>query len=281
MLVSCPIDRYVHVTVTRRVDGSLSLPYDCEKAAQAAARVRELMNGPSRFGAEVAIDSPLPRGRGYASSTADVVGVSAAMAAALGGELSAEQLGCLACEIEPSDSIMFPGWAAFAYHSGAWHQPLGTGLHLPLVILDPGEAIDTVTFNRTLDLKRVAVLESQTREALALLTAGAQQRRADLLGAASRLSAMAYQQAHHSDLVEQALRWADELSARGVVRAHSGSIVGVLFDSDGAATEAKAWLGSRFYGEVTLAHTTGGGASPLPPLLSFGDRRGGRGRDGR
>lgn len=254
VLVSCPIDRRIEVRLTRSADGSVCLPAGCTKAACALERVRALL-GQAHAGAKVDILNPLPRGRGYASSTADIVGVSVAMAAALGAELSPEQLGRLACEIEPSDGIMFPGWSLFAYRSGEWHRPLGEGVCLPLVILDPGESVDTVIFNRKLDLQRVRVLEPQTRESLALMGEGLRRRSAEYIGAAARLSASAYQQVAASRLVEQAMGWAQALHAYGPVRAHSGSIVGIVFDTDFAALDAIAWLRRRFAGDVVFTHT--------------------------
>jgi hypothetical protein len=59
--------------------------------------------------------------------------------------------------------------------------------------------------------------------------------------------------------VEQAASWADDLQVAGPLRAHSGSIVGLLFENDEHAVEAREWLARRFAGEIHLTHTTGGG----------------------
>lgn len=264
VLVSCPIARYAEVQLERRKDSRLVLPPDCDKATQATAQMRALGGQPD-FGADIRIKSALPRGRGYASSTADVVGVAAAAALALGVQLSPKQLGRLACTIEPSDSTMFPGLTAFAYRSGAWHQTLGPAWQWPLVILDGGVTVDTVTFNHKLDFERVKRLEPETRDALAWLAEGMRQGDVHGVGAAGRLSALAYQRVYHSELVEEAVRWADELKACGVVRAHSGSIVGLLFSASEPALEALAWLRPRFPGAAALTQTIGGGVSHIPP----------------
>ncbi len=254
VLVSCPIDRYSRVRAGLRSDGHLRItPRRCVKSLQAARAVLAL--GDYRGGLDLAVTSALPQGRGYASSTADIVAVCRATSAVLGRHLSAETIGRLACGIEPSDSLMFPGWTLFAYRSGAWHVPLGAGLRLPLVILDPGSALDTVVFNRGLDLRRIAALEPQTREALALLASGLRASDPTAIGAAARLSAMAYQSVAYSEMVAQAAGWARTLGAGGPIRAHSGSIVGLLFAAREAAVDALNWLRPRFAGKVRLART--------------------------
>jgi L-threonine kinase len=254
VLVSCPIRRYAVVRVTLGPDDVTRIdPPDRVKALQAARAVAALAG--HRGGLTVVLNSALPLGRGYASSTADLVAASRATAEAISYNLPDSVIGRLACAIEPSDSLMFPGWTLFAYRCGAWHTPLGPGLSLPLVVLDTGQAIDTVAFNQGLDLTRVAALEPTTREAVALLKEGLVQADSAVIGAAAMLSARAYQAIAYSALVDQVLRWASEFRAAGVVRAHSGSLVGLVFASAEAAADVAQWLRPSFAGETKVTRT--------------------------
>jgi len=261
LLVSCPIERRVRARLNSEERAGVHVtPADCVKAQQAAYLVLERANGSAnRCAYSISIQDGLERSRGYATSTADVVATSAVLATALNVALSEQELAQIACQIEPSDSIMFSGWCALAYRSAAWHQALGEGLRLPLLVLDAGVEVDTLAFNRSLDWKRVAALEAPTRQALALLQAGMNAKDWRLLGAAARLSASTYQAVCHSSLVESALDWAVRLGAGGPLRAHSGSIVGLLFAEEEQARSAMRRLAGEFKGSLALTHTAPGG----------------------
>jgi L-threonine kinase len=266
VLVSCPVELYSTAhAVGQESLGVQVLTPDISKAEQAAADV--LARSGSGPGLALSIASSLPRGRGYASSTADIAAASMAAAQVCGLPMNASDLAQLACTIEPSDSTMFPDWTLFAYRSAGWQQPLGAALRLPLLILDPGGGLDTLHYNQTLDLKRVAALEGQTQAALAIFQEGLLRGDYRLLGSAARSSARAYQAVCYSSLVEEALGWAAALDAGGPLRAHSGSIVGLLFDDDECAYDARRWLSGRFDGEIHLTHTTGGGVEVIECLV--------------
>lgn len=264
VLVSCPIDIGARARVTSGGNGAgvSVMPPDREKAARAVqSLLARAAEGPpvSSRSWSVSIDDPLPKGRGYATSTADVSAAAAALAAALEKPLSSEEIAALACEIEPSDSVMFSGLCLLAYRTGAWSRPLGEAPRLSLLILDAGEGMDTVRYNRTLDLTRVRTLEGETRQALEALQDGMRGRDVRLLGEAARISAAAYQKIVDSALVTKALDWAPQLNAAGPLRAHSGSLVGLIFLDDDEARSAARRLEGVFHGDVRLVHTTGGG----------------------
>ena len=266
VLVSCPIELYSTArAVLRQGYGVQALTPDISKAQQAVAAIVERSG--IGMGMAVSIESSLPRSRGYASSTADIVAASVAAAQVCSMPLDANDLAQLACTIEPSDSTMFPGWTLFAYRSGSWQQPLGAAVRLPLLILDPGGGLDTLTYNQNLDLDQVALLEGQTRGALATFEEGLLRGDFRFLGRAAQASALAYQEVTYSNLVEQALGWANTLDAGGPLRAHSGSIVGLLFGDDESAADARNWLSDRFDGQIHLTHTTGGGVEVIECLV--------------
>jgi len=95
-LVTCPVDLYstVSVTLYQGQPGVLG-PRDCPKAIRAVLSTLAYL-GQRDLAAELIIHSPLPRGKGMASSTADVAGAAAATALALGTRLSPQELGSLA-----------------------------------------------------------------------------------------------------------------------------------------------------------------------------------------
>ena len=259
VLVSCPIGVHSRVRVTLRPDARLVAPRRLVKLHRAAQLAREYLEQPAA-GATFAVTSQLSWGRGMASSTADIVGAMAGLAGLLNQPLSPAELARLACRIEPSDSTMFAELTALAYRNGGRFEPLGTVPNLPLLLLDPGQVVDTLKFNRGLNLSALRKLGPTTLEALHLLRLGALAGDAQVIGAASSLSAVSYQSIFFNPLLSRAQQWAGATGATGVVRAHSGSIVGLLYPSGTLLTEPARWLKTRFDGVVTATRLVPGGA---------------------
>jgi L-threonine kinase len=146
-LVSCPIDRFSHCQIELVRGSGWVVPPDVPKSfAALRAAVNHLRC--TQWGDRLRLESTIPRGRGYGSSTADIGATLHTLAQALGKPLSAETVARLAVGVEPSDSTLFPGLALFAHRDGGFHQCLGAAPPLAVLLLDPGGKVDTVAFNR-------------------------------------------------------------------------------------------------------------------------------------
>ncbi len=252
VLVSCPIARYSQVTVELcagpgiRVHGASN---DYSKLHQAARLLLGYLGQPG-LGARVTVNSQLQPGRGMASSTADAVGVMIGLAMALEQSISAGELARLACQVEPSDSTMFADLTALAYRNSARFQILGPAPSLPLLMLDTEQAVDTLEFNARLNLAAVRQLAPTTKAAIELLKEGLNRNDAESIGAAATLSALSYQRVNYNPLIDRAMRWVTETGAVGLIRAHSGSVLGLLYPANTSLNGAEQWLSSRFEGTV-------------------------------
>lgn len=265
VLVSCPIALYSQVSLMLRRQPDLVTPPGPGGYAKLrlAARLALDYLGRPDLGADIEVRSQLLPGRGMASSTADMVGAMAGVSLALNQPLSPAELARLACRVEPSDSIMFAGLALLAYrNSGGRYQELGPAPALPLLMLDTGQAVDTITFNARLDLAAVRRLASTTRIALDWLNEGINNNNPEAIGAAATLSAVSYQAISYNALLPQIQQWATATGALGIVRAHSGSVVGLLYESGLNLAEPAQWLAARFYGAITPTRLVGGYSFP-------------------
>jgi len=167
-----------------------------------------------------------------ASSTADITAAVFATAAVLGEPLKWAEVGRLACQVEPSDSVFLPGLSCFTYRSGNRIRLLGSPPPLAMLVLDPGGAVDTVAFNAHMDFRSLRQIASTTGEALALLQEGVQQADGKLIAQAATLSARSFQVVSLSPLLEMAEHCARQSDAMGVVRAHSGTVFALLYPPD-------------------------------------------------
>lgn len=233
-LVSCPIDVYARVTVELAPGAPLVGPADAPKAA-AALRAALAHYGALALGGRLAIRSPLPRGKGLGSSTADVAAAIYAAARALGRPMDPRTVAALAVSVEPTDSSLFPGLALFDHRAGRRYEPLGAAPPLELVVLDEGGTVDTLAYNRRDLGALLAANEAQVREALALVRRGLVEGRSELLGRGATLSAQAHQCILPKRWLAPVLAAATAAGAVGVVTAHSGTVLGVLVDPARAA----------------------------------------------
>jgi L-threonine kinase len=236
-LVSCPIAVYARVAVRLAPGRPLAVPPDAPKAA-AALRAALASCGAPNLGGALLLDSPLPRGKGLGSSTADVAGAIYAAARALGRALDPRAVAALAVAVEPTDSSLFPGLALFDHRAGRRYEPLGPAPPLDVIVLDEGGAVDTLAYNQQDHQALLAANEPQVREALALVRRGLAQGRPDLLGRGATLSAQAHQKILPKRWLDAVVEEARVRGAVGVVAAHSGTVLGVLVDPARAATSA-------------------------------------------
>ena len=230
-LVTCPVDFYSRVKVDIYSDGpGVEAPQDCEKAAAAVRRTLfHLKNAKVR--AKLTINNPIPRGKGMASSSADLAAAIAATGLALGEEISPYQIAQIALSIEPTDGIMIPGVALFDHRAGIIRESLGPPPPMEIVALDLGGTVDTVQFNMVDRFQRWQSVDEQTGEALRLLRRGIQEQDPALVGQGASISAEASQTVLAKPRLAEVKEFAESVGAVGVNVGHSGTIMGVLLDA--------------------------------------------------
>lgn len=265
-LVTCPIDFFARVQVDLHLGGhGVEAPADCPKAAAAvSATLRHL--GREELRARLTVHSPIPRGKGMGSSTADVAAAIAATGLALGHELEPVVIGRLALSVEPTDGIMFPGLALFDHREGRICQELGPPPPMEIVALDFGGVVDTMDFNRV-DRRPVwQSVASEAAEALQLVRLGVERCDPALVGQGASLSAGAGQKILFKPQLPRVMDFAREVDAVGVNVSHSGTLIGVLLDARprrGLSTFHKA---QRAFPEAEMVQhfrLLGGGLRPV------------------
>ncbi|ETX06688.1 MAG: hypothetical protein ETSY2_15620, partial [Candidatus Entotheonella gemina] len=178
----------------------------------------------------ILLNSDLPHGRGYGSSTADIGATLFALGHASERALQPAEVAHLALRVEPTDGSLFPGWVLWDHRGGQICEDLGAPPMLSVIVLDPGGKVDTIAYNQQAHEPILRTLVSQHREAFTLLQEGIKHGDAATIGAAATLSAVAHQAILPNPLLETALRLIRDTRAAGVCRAHSGTILGLLID---------------------------------------------------
>lgn len=265
VLVSLPVDLWgtVVVQLTDDVDAmsvTPSLPH--ARAALALALDRAGWRG----GAQVRLGGEVPHARGMGSSTADVAGVIAGVAAAAGVPLSPPELVALTTQVEPSDSSPLNGLWAIDHVSGRRAQRLGG---MPegwwLAVVDSGVPV------RTADVHATSGPGPTLPAGLLAATSWADPAAVARVATESALRSQE-RLPHPAFAAVRAL--ARRLGAVGLCSAHSGSLCGLICLGSGAAIEARnalAAVGLR--AEVYRACAPGLRVAALPALQPHGQTR--------
>jgi len=228
-LISCPIGAYSIAAVRCTAGTEWHVPTYASKTRAALHAGLTYLGQPVR-GGSVHLQTTLPRGRGYGSSTADIGATLYALGQAVGRHFTPAEVGQLAVDIEPSDSSLFPGLALWDHRHGRLYEALGLPPALSIVVLDPGGVVDTLAFNQRDYRALLQRLAPQHREAFALIRDGLQQGNLAAIGAAATLSATTHQALLFNPFLTAVLTFAQEVKALGVCRAHSGTLLGLLLD---------------------------------------------------
>jgi L-threonine kinase len=237
VLVSLPVDLQGSVEVMLVHERVLSVTPSGRPKTMAALQLA-LDRVAWRGGAVVRLGGEVPPGHGMGSSTVDVAGVIAGVAAAVGVQLQTHDLLALMTAVEPSDSSPLPGLWLVDHVRGTRAMHLGdVPPHWTLVSVDSGHAVDTLA----LHARRGA--GAPLPQALVDHAMSAARR-----GDSATLAAVATESAHRNQprLAHPAFdvlhTVASRITAPGVCVAHSGSLCAVICHDDAQARAAAAAL---------------------------------------
>jgi uncharacterized protein involved in propanediol utilization len=203
------------------------LTQKAQKAAQLTLKKIVVREG----GGRLVLSSNIPLGGGCGSSTSDVVATIKAIADAYKKKLSTQDIACLAITAEQaSDSIMFEDRAIlFAHREGSiiedFHGPLPP---LYIVGVNTNElGVDTLSFPAAryncLEIEQFRVLRGALRRAIAYQDP-------QLIGRIASASARINQRFLPKPRLDCFINIVEQVGALGLQVAHSGTVVGLIFD---------------------------------------------------
>ena len=231
-LSSYAIDKYSVVTLEERIEDVKKGPL---KARKAIEEVFKYFNLPKKELKHISIDinSEIPISKGMASSTADIGATIKATLNLIGKNLDEYEISRLATKIEPTDSIYIKENTIF--------NPLDANVIKKLGILDTGKVL-ILEPNETLSTKYIRKRENYNKlkkqnkyiieYAFKLLEEGIKKKDLNLIGQACNISSIANENIHKKKYLNEIMDISKEYGAYGVNIAHSGTVVGILLESD-------------------------------------------------
>lgn len=224
-LVTCPIDMYAKASISKYFS---YLPY---KAKLARSKTLDYLKAKS-FDKFCLMTQLLPS-KGMASSSADIAAICQLTALSCHKQLNENEIAKIASTIEPTDGIFCKGIVRFNHLNGEILEHFGLAPKIKILMFDCGGKIDTLSFNRRHGLKNLYRQNEKTiKEALDLLRLGFKEKNPTYIGRAAAMSAYANQKILYKKQLEDIMIISENYHAIGVNVAHSGTVIGVLFNSD-------------------------------------------------
>lgn len=183
-----------------------------------------------------------------------------------------------ALQVEPTSGSLLSGLALFDHRGGTVREALGPPPPLDILCIRCPGVVETVTFNRNLPTRLPERALRVWRDAFRLCGEGIAQGDPQKIGAAATASAAAARHLGCPPLPPGLEACARETASVGILRAHSGTVWGLLYpESDTPAPEAVAdilnhagvaavpVLPARSAAKVVSLKLIGGGCRVAPP----------------
>lgn len=223
-MVTCPINRYSYAMSNFAGEGDF-LP---QKAKEAVIHTLKYVHH-ENDDVSIKLKSNIPRGKGMASSTADISAVCQATALNFGVRLSNLEIARIALAIEPSDATFFNGIVEFDYRYGKVIREIGHAPDMQILIYDCGGEIDTMAFNSRNDLPELQKKnEADIIKAMELFKEGMKKKSLNLIGEASTISAFANQTILYKKELNGFYEAGMHAGGKGIICAHSGTVLGLI-----------------------------------------------------
>ena len=206
-LITCPVEIFTTVTISDEFEGIIGLDWKAKKALNLTLnylRCNEL-----KFG--IKLESKLPRGKGMASSSADIAAVIKAAALALNVNVTAKEIGELAAAVEPTDGVFYDGINLMNPLTGRVIKQFPPLPEYKIAVFDFGGTIDTIEFERRSSFQLTELPKTLNFNLM-------------------MKSALANQEILLKPGLEAIIDYAELLGALGLNVAHSGTVIGIWFD---------------------------------------------------
>lgn len=173
----------------------------------------------------------LPEGKGYASSTADIAALLAALALLVERGLCEEDIARIALKIEPSDGIVFSKMCIFDHLEGTILVRFPVPRYLGVIGVELPGFLDTLSVDRHMMRIQWEKHRKDLSEAFNFAQRGLEENDLSLLGRAATLSSWIAQSFLPEPIFEKLIEICSSIGGLGVNRAHTGKAFGILFDT--------------------------------------------------
>ena len=263
-LVNCPINLSAFASATPNWTGRVTVatPGDFSKSLNSVHALMDQCGLLDRgYGVDLAFVSNIPRGKGLASSTAEVSAALQAVVKVFQMPISPSMLTVLSTTFDSTDGTGMPGITEINQLTGQVIASFPEPPPLRFLIIDTGGEVDSVRFDRIKAREHSRQHENSLGKALSLVRQGLRAGRTDLISAGATISARINNLLMPKPGFEEILKVVLESGAMGLNCAHTGTVLGVMYDpltcdmGQVRANLSQVVMSSQFLGDYQL---TGG-----------------------
>lgn len=257
-LISCPIDIYSIARVSEGTQNTKLLA----KVNKAIESICIHCKIDKKVIDKLSIDvsTPLPYGKGYATSTSEMVAVMVAIAKYFEKTITACEIAKLCAKIEPTDSVMFSNISIFKHLSGDIILDLQADLDLDIVILELEETVNTINFRNE---GAFNIVREDLKNTFVDFFNGIKNKNNDLIKKSMYKSAILNQSILEKKYFNEINDMAIDYNSIGINVAHSGSLIGVMFENREYAKKFERDFNlskyANYYSKVRIAKVINGG----------------------
>ncbi|AGK96215.1 kinase involved in propanediol utilization [Clostridium pasteurianum] len=224
VLASCPINLYTKVRVFE--DSCAYRQHGNYKTNKFMINILKAW-GYEEFGKilKINVNSHIPIGKGFASSTADLCALYNALLKLFNRKFSERELVKECLRIEPTDSIIFEKMTLFDYKRGTFKKTIGNYMEFYVVIFEGRNKINTIEFN-----KKTLPAHGDISDLIPILIEGVRERNLEKLAFCSTESIIRNQHRLKYDFLDKVLYIMKDIGGIGILGAHSGNCLGIILD---------------------------------------------------
>lgn len=223
VLLSCPINLYTEIILSdeKKRDNE-------EEYIKSYRFIDNILDqwGYRNWQIALSINSTIPKGKGFASSTADLSAIYNGLLRLTDRKFNQEELIKHCLKIEPTDSIIFDKATIFDYKEGKIIEKIGKYFKFYVLCFIGENVVDTVEYNSKViqPLKNIDDLLIELKEAF-------KNRDTKKLAKVSTESIIRNQHRLKYNILEEVLEIKNLIGGLGIIGAHSGDMLGIIFDN--------------------------------------------------
>lgn len=174
----------------------------------------------------IEINSRIPRGKGLASSTADLCATYKCLTKLFEKNYSIEELQKHCLTIEPTDSIIFNEFTLFDYKKGSFKEKLGSYIKFYILVFEGSRIINTLDFNNK-NLKKMSSIEDLIPD----LKESIEKRNIKNISQISEESIKRNFNRLTYDYFNVVEKYKNKTEGLGIIGCHSGDALGIVYDN--------------------------------------------------
>lgn len=176
---------------------------------------------------DIEIQSNIPEGKGFASSTADLCGVYYSLLKLFNRKYEEDELIRHCINIEPTDSIIFKDMTIFDYKEGKYKRKIGSYCEFNILVFEGSRIVDTVEFNK----KPLPPL-SNIEDLAGKLIKGVEDNDVKTIAYCATESIIRNEGRLSYSIIPLLLKLKDEIGGYGIIGAHSGDALGIIYEGN-------------------------------------------------